>query len=247
MLADDALSKLGSVPSLVAPGREPIALRGDVMASPTTRKVASFSTGSTRVGAGERVSTAREGSSPIFEHLVQQMPPGLILNLGAGATSVLDGRRTLINVDHVLVDRPTSDGRFVVADANHLPFPESVFVGAIAKDVLEHVDDPIQVLRELRRVCGPDGRLLVVVPRAIARAVWDDPTHKRGFSRRAVSTAFALSGWTEAGPVRRLGGFPGAGRLGLTAHLEGLMRVPGLGHWFGRNWIARAVADGAVA
>lgn len=187
-----------------------------------------------------RVSTARSGASPFFAHLVSEMPSGLIVNLGAGTTGAAGSGQTLVNVDHVPPRGIRPPGLFVVADAHHLPFASGVFAGALAKDVLEHVEDPIAVLTELGRTCRAGGRLAVVVPRAIPRAVWDDPTHIRGFTENALRTGFRLSGWKASSAIRRLGGFPGAGRLGLSGHLEMVMRIPGLGHWFGRNWIARA-------
>lgn len=152
-----------------------------------------------------------------------------------------------MNVDHALPQGPRPQGLFVVADAHHLPFVDCAFGGALAKDILEHVNDPIGVLKELRRTSRPDGQLLVVVPRAVPRAVWDDPTHIRGFTQRALATALRLGGWDLSGSIRRLGGFPGAGRFGLVPHLETLMRIPGFGHWFGLNWVARATPNRSAA
>lgn len=190
-----------------------------------------------------RLSTAGAGAGPAFARFLSDMPPGLLLNLGAGTTGAVEGPQVLVNVDHVAPRGPRPPGLLVVADAHHLPFADSVFDGALAKDVLEHVSDPIGVLCELRRTSRSDGQLLVVVPRAVPRAVWDDPTHVRGFTQRALGTALRLAGWKQSGSIRRLGGFPGAGRLGLVPHLETLMRVPGFGHWFGLNWVARAIPD----
>lgn len=183
----------------------------------------------------------------MFGHLVGELPAGFILNVGSGpAAQTSTPPQLVVNVDHALPRTTTEGGMFVVADAHHLPLASGVFSGVVAKDVLEHVDDPIGVLIELARACRPGARLVVVVPRAIPRAVWDDPTHVRGFTQRALTTALALSGWTLAGPIRRLGGLPGAGRMGLTHRLETLMRVPGLGHWYGRNWVARATLGSTV-
>lgn len=187
-----------------------------------------------------RVSTAGAGRSPYLTHLLADLPAGLVLNLGAGTTGGVDRVRVLVNVDHVAPPGTKPPGLYVVADAHNLPFAKAVFAGAVAKDVLEHVEDPIRVLHELGRTTQAGGRLTVVVPRAIARAVWDDPTHLRGFTKRALDTALRLSGWSSSGSIRRLGGFPGAGRLGLVPHLETVMLIPGLGHWLGLNWVARA-------
>lgn len=194
-----------------------------------------------------RVSTAGLGSSPIFSRLLGEMPPGIVLNLGAGSTGAVDQPQRLVNVDHARPQGARPPGLLVVADAHRLPFASGVFVGILAKDVLEHVADPIGVLAELRRTSQDGGRLLLVVPRAIPRAVWDDPTHIRGFTDRALRTALQLSGWTGRVGIGRIGGLPGARRLGLDTRLETVMKIPGLGHWYGRNWIARTVASSSCA
>lgn len=187
-------------------------------------------------GTGIRQSTARLGNSPFLAVCFQRLPQGRILNLGAGGTSATTDRRVVVNVDHVEpAERGT--GIFVVADACALPFRCGSFDGVLAKDVLEHVQEPVSVLIELHRTIHNDGALLVTVPRAIARAVWDDPTHVRGFTQNALRTAFWLSGWESDAPIRKVGAVPGAGRLRLTARLDTILRVPGFGHWFGTNWM----------
>lgn len=160
---------------------------------------------------------------------------GRILNLGAGTGLSKPG---VINVDHVAPASPS--GTFVIADAGSLPFREGAFGGALLKDVLEHTQEPIAVMAEVHRVVGRRGRASVTVPRALPRAVWDDPTHIRGFTAAALTKLLDLTGWEVSKP-RRLGGFPGASRLGLQPHLVSIMRVPVFGHYFGTNWWVNAI------
>lgn len=135
-----------------------------------------------------------------------------------------------------------SSGAFVVGDAESLPFAASTFDGVLLKDVLEHLTDCIGALAETRRVTKPSGRLVVQVPRAVPRAVWDDPTHIRGFTAHALLEAIHLAGWHAIGVPRRIGGFPGAGRFHLEPWLPTIMRIPLIGHRLGMNWLLAARA-----
>jgi SAM-dependent methyltransferase len=67
--------------------------------------------------------------------------------------------------------------------------------GVILKDVLEHVPDPVFVVREAHRVLREGGRVFASSPDA-QRWVWDDYTHRRPFSRKAFRLLFADQGFT---------------------------------------------------
>lgn len=49
-------------------------------------------------------------------------------------------------------------------DVRALPFPDRQFDLVLATDIIEHVDDDLSALRELRRVLKPKGHLLLTVP-----------------------------------------------------------------------------------
>jgi SAM-dependent methyltransferase len=176
-----------------------------------------------------RCSTAT-GTGEGFETVMLSDLTGRILNLGAG-TGIR--KSEVINVDHVAPALP--GGTYVVADGACVPFREGAFHCALLKDVLEHTLEPIAVMAEVHRVVSRGGRASVTVPRDLPRAVWADPTHIRGFTAGALTNLLQLAGWGCSKP-RRLGGFPGAGRLGLQPHLVSIMRIPVLGHYFGTNW-----------
>jgi len=44
------------------------------------------------------------------------------------------------------------------------PYPDRHFDIVVAKDILEHVLDPLCVMREIRRVLRPDGELVLLIP-----------------------------------------------------------------------------------
>jgi SAM-dependent methyltransferase len=185
-------------------------------------------------------STARPGAQAFLAWAVRRLPSGLVLNVGAGFPLDMEGR--LVHVDR---DRRVLSGSrcAAAADALHLPFGRGGFAGAILKDVLEHVESPLAVLTEVRRVCGDGAVLSVTVPRAIPRAVWSDPTHIRGFTADALRSALSMTGWAPMSEPRRIGSVRGAGRFPwLLERLTTICRIPGIGHYLGTNWFVEARA-----
>ncbi len=79
------------------------------------------------------------------------------LNLGSGALK----KEGFINVDWQKATNPD-----VVHDLNVLPypFPDGCFEYIEASHVLEHLDRPFFVMKELHRILKPTGRLLIKVP-----------------------------------------------------------------------------------
>lgn len=75
-----------------------------------------------------------------------------------------------------------------------LPFADESFDGVVMKDLLEHVADPVALVREVRRVLRPGGRVFASSPDA-QRWVWDDYTHRRPFTRKAFRLLFADQGF----------------------------------------------------
>ena len=109
----------------------------------------------------------------------------------------------------------------------------------MAKDIIEHLPNPLFAMQEIHRVTSPKGRLVVFVPRALARAVWADYTHARGFTKKSVIRLLEDSGW-EVTFIRKFGAVPLAARLGFVSFIPTLLRIPGLGHYLGTNWFVIA-------
>lgn len=54
-----------------------------------------------------------------------------------------------------------------------LPFPDNWFDGVILSEILEHIDDDVAGLREVRRVLKPGGVVAITVPNANYPLLWD--------------------------------------------------------------------------
>ncbi len=87
---------------------------------------------------------------------------GRVLDLGAGHQPFRPFLPT--DVQYYALDVVPIRGNDVVGSALALPFAAATFDGVICTEVLEHVPEPEQALREIARVLRPGGRLYVTVP-----------------------------------------------------------------------------------
>jgi len=132
-----------------------------------------------------------------------------------------------IDIDVGALNRANERSNVALVDLETgvLPFADDSFDGIIAKDILEHLDSPSEIVREISRVLRPDGRLLISVPMAKPRVVWNDYTHVRGFTRRAIRLMLEDNGF-EVEQITPMGGVPGADRFKVVCYLPSILRFP---------------------
>ncbi|WP_406050725.1 class I SAM-dependent methyltransferase [Kribbella sp. NBC_00889] len=110
-------------------------------------------------------------------YLLAQLRPGMsLLDVGAGpgtitadlARLVDPGRTTALEATEAALDitRATFGKldvkvEFVVGDVHALDLPDDTYDVVHAHQVLQHVADPVQAIREMRRVCKPGGIVAV--------------------------------------------------------------------------------------
>lgn len=106
---------------------------------------------------------------PLLEH---RTGPGRLLEIGCGLGTFLPPARERgwavqgVEVSPWAAAQAcrTSGAPVLIARGEELPFDTGVFDAVVSHHVFEHLADPIQALRETRRVCRPGGRLLLVLP-----------------------------------------------------------------------------------
>ena len=64
----------------------------------------------------------------------------------------------------VILARERAVGEVIEGSVLEMPFETNSFDLAVSLDVIEHLDQHLEALRELRRVVAPGGALLVTVP-----------------------------------------------------------------------------------
>jgi SAM-dependent methyltransferase len=99
----------------------------------------------------------------------------MILDLGCG----LNKTPKSIGIDNVDLE-----GVDLVYDLNCIPYPynKGTIDKIIMNDIIEHLDDPIAVIRECHRILKEGSVLFIKVVYFSHRYAWGDPQHKHAFS-----------------------------------------------------------------
>ena len=71
-----------------------------------------------------------------------------------------------IDISHKAVDfcRKRGIDNVQVADITNIPYPDNTFDAVIALDVIEHIKNDEEALREIYRVLRPQGMAIITVP-----------------------------------------------------------------------------------
>jgi SAM-dependent methyltransferase len=97
----------------------------------------------------------------------------------------------------VQLAREREAGEVLEGSVMDMPFDESSFDLTVSLDVIEHLEDDVGALHELRRVTKPGGALLVTVP--AYQWLWSGHDevnhHHRRYNRRTLLAAAREAGW----------------------------------------------------
>ena len=104
---------------------------------------------------------------------------GQILEVGSGISPMITRSNNIVYSELSLtalriLRQYHGKGWYVVADATQLPFRAGVFDGTVCSEVLEHLPDDLQTLKELARVMKSSGQLIVTFPHRKAYFAYDD-------------------------------------------------------------------------
>jgi dolichyl-phosphate beta-glucosyltransferase len=127
----------------------------------------------------------------VLEELDRRRISGVVVDVGAGTGGLLDALRAAgrpaigVELDDValkLAARLEPRPLVVQAVAERVPVADGEAAAVTALDVLEHLDDDVVGFRELARVAGPGGLVVVAVP--AYRWAWSEHDVRLGHRRR---------------------------------------------------------------
>ncbi|MSR77796.1 MAG: class I SAM-dependent methyltransferase [Candidatus Omnitrophica bacterium] len=78
----------------------------------------------------------------------------------------------------------------IIHDLNQYPYPieSNSFETIMAQHIIEHVNDPVQFMKELYRILKPGGKITFETPHFSSRVAYSEPQHKFFFSYFMFST-----------------------------------------------------------
>jgi len=118
--------------------------------------------------------------------------PNLIIGMDLNRNALLYAKKK--EISHI---------EFIIADAQHLPFKEQTIDKIICAEIIEHLNNPEQLITESQRVLRQDGSIVITTPNensiwGLYEFLWDafgrgrnyGETHLRFFSVRDLETYF---------------------------------------------------------
>jgi len=184
----------------------PSDLHRDLIRDQFTRQATPFSTASTITDAG---------ALTMIIDAARPSPGDTILDVACGGGIVVCAfapyvrLATGVDLTPAMLDQAarlakqknTPNVTFQLGDATALPFDDGSFDIVVTRFSMHHFPDPLAALREMRRVCAPGGRIVVVDMYASEApeqaAEWNrlerlrDPSHVRCLSLTELKALFA--------------------------------------------------------
>lgn len=144
--------------------------------------------------------------SSFLEQIVKNLPPEQprILDVGCGTGANLEmlsqfGSAEGVDVSAEALEFCQARGlkNVRLGEAEHLPYDDNSFDLVTGLDVVEHLDDDVAGLKEMRRVLSHEGRLLLFVPAFMFLwGVQDDiSNHRRRYTAQGLKKVIAQAGF----------------------------------------------------
>jgi SAM-dependent methyltransferase len=168
------------------------------------------------------------GLGILTRRLAGLLPGGEVWGVDASAEQLSQANEALPNL------------HFRQADAHALPFPENRFDVVFCRYLLEHVADPLAVLREIRRVLKPGGRAFVQENNILANTFDPDCPHFDALWRRFARLQSLVGGDALVGKrLFRLFRQAGFGQVRLSVQPE--VHYAGMPTF--RTWIENLISN----
>lgn len=169
--------------------------------------------------------------------LIQQYAQGRLIDLGCGDMPYRELIIARVSAYDSLDFFPRSEDVTYVGDIQAMPMIESnAYDTAICLEVLEHVPDPFQAMREIYRILKPEGVLILSVPHL--NRLHDEPHDYYRYTQHGVRVLLERAGFTVLVLKKRGGLLSFLGHQAATLMLSAVWGVPLVKNlvWFLNGW-----------
>ena len=149
------------------------------------------------------------GYANLFKFIKFISPTDDILDFGCGGGFLLRNIQTTgvkggVEINPYAREEAIENGIKVYASLDEIP--ESSYDIIISNHALEHVDDPLKYIKQMKRIIRPDGRIVIVVPHEVDSKYnqSDNNMHLFTWSPQNLRNLFLFSGDVEFIDVSRI-------------------------------------------
>ena len=166
-----------------------------------------------------------------------QFVAGTVLDLGCGSRpyeSFFNGNvKRWVGADYPASGHPPARSVDLFADAMRLPLAGESFDTVLCTQVLEHVQEPLDLLREAWRVLRPGGYLVLTAPQY--NGLHGEPQDFYRYTRYGLQHLATKTGF-QVNLIEPLGGFVSLFTFLTTLHFAPLRAWPVSGLWQWAGW-----------
>jgi SAM-dependent methyltransferase len=121
---------------------------------------------------------------------------------------------------------PEFDVRLCDLSKQALPFPDESFDVVYHKSLIEHMDDPANLMTETYRVLKSGGKVIILTPDWVSqmRNFYEDITHRRPYDITALQDTLTMFGFTETA-VEKFRQLPIVWKARALKPVAGLLRI----------------------
>ncbi len=103
-----------------------------------------------------------------FDEKIKEIAKGkIVFDIGGGnrfQKQLAPYKKYFTNCDYKTVDINPKCEPDILANVHNLPISDNLADGVICKAVLEHVEDPVQVIKEIYRILKTEGKCFIYIP-----------------------------------------------------------------------------------
>lgn len=127
-----------------------------------------------------------------YSYLLHGLNFGKVLDVGCGNNFVLKEFAKVNGKHWVGVDRKKTGNKIVIGDAYNLPFNNNSFDLVFSHMLLEHLDKPMDFVKECSRVSN---KYIVVITEKPSNHFWDALDHVRPYTKKSLERLLLVGGF----------------------------------------------------